>query len=64
MKINDDAPVPTIATQPLKLLWSTPRVVVLATELGTQGKPHFHHTEPTIDQHTLPLPFYDNSGPS
>ena len=38
MKINDDAPVPTIATQPLKLLWSTPRVVLLALELGTQGK--------------------------
>jgi len=41
MKINDDAPVPTIATQPLKLLWSTPRVVLLASELGTQGKDTF-----------------------
>jgi hypothetical protein len=38
MKINADAPVPTIATQPLKLLWSTPRVVLLASELGTHGK--------------------------
>ena len=38
MKINADAPVPTIATQPLKLLWSTPRVVLLAAELGTHGK--------------------------
>ena len=34
MKINDDAPVPTTATQPAKLLWTTPRVITIGEAEG------------------------------
>ena len=64
MKLNDDAPVPTIATQPLKLLWSTPRVVLLASELGTQGKPNGKPTEPSIYSTTAGTTYIYPSGPS
>ena len=48
MKINDDAPVPTTATQPAKLLWTTPRVVPLLADVGTQGKSTLFPRETTF----------------
>ena len=58
MKINDDAPVPTTATQPAKLLWTTPRVVPLLADVGTQGGKTAYPVE------TLAFPGPRTVGPS
>jgi hypothetical protein len=66
MNMTDDAPAPTssTATQKAKLLWTTPRVVLLASELGTQGKPNGNPTEPSIYSTTAGTTYIYPSGPS